>query len=406
MLQPIGSTRLALKPNGGTFAVPIKGAEGVTVNIVVREAGITDVDFFDRLDANKDGVITRREFNHALRAEGDKPVLQPIDGGKSMPIASSGKNLPSLPKAEDNRFPAAAVAAKEYLESHKLLPFVRALLQTVVRDRPDDPYIFIAEQFRSAAGPQDKEEPIMQVLAEKAGSRLAEASLDGTLAQKMDQVDDSLKEKAQGALVSALFSDEGPNADAEDEDDEVEAAKARARDALGKALMGDVQDLDDAKERARNALHTALLGSSEKAARDGKVDEESTKAKARDAVAKALFTDQDDTDVELAKDKAREALGNVLAGPIEDEDLESSKEIACKELAAALLTQASGTESQDSPGDDALGKAERKKALLAGTKKELGKMNFALKTEVNALNESLSNLTEQRDSLRQKMNAL
>lgn len=138
VLQPIGSTRLALKPGGGNFTVPI-GSDGVTVNIVVREATpYGDADLFDRIDMNRDGVISRREWNDALAAEGDKPVLQPLDGSQSIPVMSpDGKNrLPPLPKEADLRFPAAATAAKEYLEKHELLSFVRALLQTVVRERP------------------------------------------------------------------------------------------------------------------------------------------------------------------------------------------------------------------------------------------------------------------------------
>ncbi|CAE7426696.1 DNAJB11, partial [Symbiodinium microadriaticum] len=52
---------------------------------------------------------------------------------------------------EEKRFLSQTAVAKEYLEAHELLPFVRALLQTVIRDRPLDPYSFIAEQFRIAA---------------------------------------------------------------------------------------------------------------------------------------------------------------------------------------------------------------------------------------------------------------
>merc|ERR1719424_1330852 len=72
VLQPIGSSRLALKPHGGTFVVPLEGADGVTVNLSVREAkskGDSRHDLFDRLDVDGDGVISRREFNEALRSE-------------------------------------------------------------------------------------------------------------------------------------------------------------------------------------------------------------------------------------------------------------------------------------------------------------------------------------------------
>lgn len=341
VLQPIGSTRLALKPNGGTFSVPIKGAEGVTVNLAVREALSNDQDLFDRIDANKDGVITRREFNEALRAEGDKPVLQPIDGGKPLPIVS-GKILPALPKAEDPRFPAAANAAKEYLESHKLLPFVRALLQTVVRERPDDPYNFIAEQFRNAG------------LSPEELSRTTTGSMEA----KTTQVN-SLKEKAKGALVSALFDEDATEDDASP------------------------QDIDEAKVRARTALHAALLGG-------GEAEDDEAKAKARDTVAAELGLGGDDV---------------ALVGPA-GEEVEEAKAMARDALAKALVSEASGPSSQESLETDELGKAEKKKSQLEATKQEMGKMNFALKSEISELNDLLKNLEEQRNSLRMKMNAL
>jgi len=37
--------------------------------------------------------------------------------------------------------------AKDYLERHQLLPFVQALIQTVVREKPQDPYNYMARQF-------------------------------------------------------------------------------------------------------------------------------------------------------------------------------------------------------------------------------------------------------------------
>jgi len=57
-----------------------------------------------------------------LGGQGDKPVLQPVDGSKPIPVSvlsADGKNrLPALPK-EDSRFPAAATAAKEYASASK-----------------------------------------------------------------------------------------------------------------------------------------------------------------------------------------------------------------------------------------------------------------------------------------------
>jgi hypothetical protein len=167
ILQPMGSARMALQPDGGTYTVPIQNSStpGISVQMTVREGkaspgGKKDVaqELFDRLDTNKDGLIGRREFAEAVRqGQGGKPVLQPMDDGSEITVSPGGVKLPPIPKDEDGRFPAAANAAKEYLEIHRLLPFVRALLQTVVRDRPDEPYNFIADQFRNAVPTEPKE---------------------------------------------------------------------------------------------------------------------------------------------------------------------------------------------------------------------------------------------------------
>jgi len=395
VLQPVGSTRLALKPGGGTFVIPLKGAEGITVNLAVREAkvkgggqgGEFGEDLFDRIDADKDGVISRREFNEALRIDGNKPVLQPLDDGNAIPVKSwKGKDrLPPLPKDEDGRFPAAAVAAKEYLESHNLLPFVRALLQTVVRDRPDDPFNFIADQFRDAStqpckpprptedlnkktaeipdvvesalqtqgvkigvdfdklGPQEKQEAIYKA-QEALGSVLREAAFGPDVG--------AAKEKARQALTAALFSDDltdGEMMEAKDKardslmrsltnDVDDEAVKARARDALSAALFdGDEEELPDiegAKQKARSALTAALMA--EDAPLEDASEIENAKAKARMALNAALMNDPDH--VEDAKAKAREALALAMMEDDDDVDAEESAKAKARDaLANSLL---------------------------------------------------------------------
>jgi len=159
LLQELGSARMALPPGNREYTVPIKGGPNgnLSVSFAVREVtkhSEHPMDLFDQLDANKDGVISRSQFAGAMRVDGDKPVLQPLDSCRSRSLQERGgaAGLPPLPKDEDGHFPAAAAAAKEYLEGHNLLPFVRALLQTVVRERPSDPITFIADQFRNAAG--------------------------------------------------------------------------------------------------------------------------------------------------------------------------------------------------------------------------------------------------------------
>ncbi|CAJ1458463.1 unnamed protein product [Effrenium voratum] len=118
VLQQVGSTRLALRPGEGSYSIDVPGA-------------------------GKDGGNVRVAFavREASQAEMRKVKVGP-------------RTDPALAKEEEEskRFSSQATAAKEYLESHELLPFVRALLQTVIRDKPADPYSFVAEQFRLAAG--------------------------------------------------------------------------------------------------------------------------------------------------------------------------------------------------------------------------------------------------------------
>jgi hypothetical protein len=49
------------------------------------------------------------------------------------------------------RYQDAAASAREYLESHKLLQFVQALVHAVLQERPTDPYLFMRQQLESTS---------------------------------------------------------------------------------------------------------------------------------------------------------------------------------------------------------------------------------------------------------------
>merc|ERR1712187_902418 len=63
------------------------------------------------------------------------------------------------------------MGARAYLESQELLPLMKALLETVVREMPDDPYAFVADQLHIAS----KEEKLR--LEAEAGRRHEEERL-------------------------------------------------------------------------------------------------------------------------------------------------------------------------------------------------------------------------------------
>ncbi|CAJ1428904.1 unnamed protein product [Effrenium voratum] len=65
----------------------------------------------------------------------------------------------SEPKAEveDRKQEAVASAkdAKEYLENHQVLQFVQAVLQTVIKERPSDPFEYMARHFMNGYSAQE-----------------------------------------------------------------------------------------------------------------------------------------------------------------------------------------------------------------------------------------------------------
>mmetsp|Transcript_107623 Transcript_107623/g.303082 ORF Transcript_107623/g.303082 Transcript_107623/m.303082 type:complete len:516 (-) Transcript_107623:71-1618(-) len=134
LLKPIGSARMVLKPGEGTYTATLKNADGegadsVSVAFAVCKPGARP--------------------SQAQLAE----VASALPAGMASISDCNGKaDQPPLPtKDEDISVPPLAAVAKDYLERHNLLPFVRSLLQTVIRDRPEDPFSFIEEQFRSAS---------------------------------------------------------------------------------------------------------------------------------------------------------------------------------------------------------------------------------------------------------------
>jgi hypothetical protein len=194
VLQPIGSARLALKPSGGTFNVPLQGGlDGVSIQLNVKPIKIAD----------------------------DEKIESTLGQAK----------LPHLP-LDENGAPAAASAAREYLEKHQLLQFMRSLLQNVVRDRPEDAYSFIADQFRNA---------VPSCMPNASGGIAPEAS-----AREKDI--DNARANAREALSKAILGDKDkpeiapppalpPGVTYSQEDEEV--AKASARMALFSALLND-----------------------------------------------------------------------------------------------------------------------------------------------------------------------
>lgn len=125
LLKPVGSAKLALKPGEGSYTTTLHGPGGrdVQVKFAVCEPG-----------------------KAPPAMDPDEAEAQAEEETKIPPLS-----LDAL-KGADGQLPLSAAVAKEYLDQHNLLPFVRSLLQTVIRERPEDPFSYIEEQFRNAAG--------------------------------------------------------------------------------------------------------------------------------------------------------------------------------------------------------------------------------------------------------------
>eukprot|EP00927_Polykrikos_kofoidii_P049400 TRINITY_DN43462_c0_g1_i1.p1 TRINITY_DN43462_c0_g1~~TRINITY_DN43462_c0_g1_i1.p1 ORF type:complete len:1318 (-),score=359.28 TRINITY_DN43462_c0_g1_i1:53-3850(-) len=189
LLQPVGSARLALRPGSGNYSAELRNTVGdnpVKVRFTV----------FDEADGGTSTPSPADEFKEAPeiafaspRAPTAKPP--PLPPKKSVPPLldlESASRATMLPKTcpatekQDPGFAHAAASAKEYLESHQLLTFIRALLQTVVRERPKDPFVFISDQFReaSAAAERDikeKEEELANELRERETMAVEEENM-------------------------------------------------------------------------------------------------------------------------------------------------------------------------------------------------------------------------------------
>eukprot|EP00435_Cladocopium_sp_Y103_P006138 s4257_g1.t7 len=144
------------------------------------------------------------------------------------------KRSPPLPQEEDRRFASQAAQAKEYLESHELLPFVRALLQTVIRDRPNDPYNFIADQFRLAASAVIKPCQPSQAESNDAGAAFSEPLLKNVIPEEAPAAP-SVTMKAEHNLP--IFAQRTPPIEESMEQPaDVESLRLQVRDALGEAV--------------------------------------------------------------------------------------------------------------------------------------------------------------------------
>eukprot|EP00931_Biecheleriopsis_adriatica_P024839 TRINITY_DN1537_c0_g2_i1.p1 TRINITY_DN1537_c0_g2~~TRINITY_DN1537_c0_g2_i1.p1 ORF type:complete len:284 (+),score=73.94 TRINITY_DN1537_c0_g2_i1:119-970(+) len=126
----------------------------------LEECGSIKVDFM-HVTATARAVIYaegEQEFNLKLAPKnGMAQVRELHDSEVSFlvrPAAKTDKTSAGGGLAEsqlrESRKKAAAQSTERYLEDHGVLTFLQGLLQGIIKDKPADPYNFVAQQFASA----------------------------------------------------------------------------------------------------------------------------------------------------------------------------------------------------------------------------------------------------------------
>ncbi|CAE8591123.1 unnamed protein product, partial [Polarella glacialis] len=72
--------------------------------------------------------------------------------------SEGGEAVAAKEAADDKKVEASASAkdAKDYLEGHQVLQFVQAVLQTVIKEKPANPYEYMARHFMSGYAKDDQ----------------------------------------------------------------------------------------------------------------------------------------------------------------------------------------------------------------------------------------------------------
>eukprot|EP00419_Tripos_fusus_P043616 CAMPEP_0172833186 /NCGR_PEP_ID=MMETSP1075-20121228/24194_1 /TAXON_ID=2916 /ORGANISM="Ceratium fusus, Strain PA161109" /LENGTH=644 /DNA_ID=CAMNT_0013675903 /DNA_START=53 /DNA_END=1983 /DNA_ORIENTATION=+ len=107
LLQPLGAARVVLRPRAEaqTYRVPLDGSGAAYITFCIRGAGCCET--------------------------------------------SNACSIGDNEKLQDSVSPLDATA-KAYAEKHCLMPLMRSLLRTLVRDHPEEPFSFLGEQFVAA----------------------------------------------------------------------------------------------------------------------------------------------------------------------------------------------------------------------------------------------------------------
>lgn len=210
--------------------------------------------------------------------------LQKVSGDS--PLDTDAKEADEK-KLESN---ASAREAKEYLESHEVLPLIQAVLQTVIKEKPKDPFLHIARHLMNGYRPSDAKTP---------------------LPTNMGEAKDVLKSADENHAAAPPKTDELPPAVAETPKDTTADTGTVEKESLGEEARAAEPAVD--REAPESTDEAQLHGAQQ-------VHEESETANAQEAV------DEVQMKVEGTPDVDTEALSQEAPQKSSGEEIEITKE--------------------------------------------------------------------------------
>mmetsp|Transcript_79583 Transcript_79583/g.251490 ORF Transcript_79583/g.251490 Transcript_79583/m.251490 type:complete len:925 (+) Transcript_79583:97-2871(+) len=173
VLSKVGSGWLMFRPGEERYKVPLLGcggAKSMTVRIAPSQAKDAAVLGHSEAPAGGEtwdggtpstrpgtadcGTPTPRQAAAARRsggAGGVSPLLRTgLELGECEPGKADEADDPDGDAAKPSRRRDRAQSAKDYLERHQVITFIHALLHAVLKERPADPYAFMASQMPKA----------------------------------------------------------------------------------------------------------------------------------------------------------------------------------------------------------------------------------------------------------------
>ncbi|CAE7663370.1 unnamed protein product, partial [Symbiodinium pilosum] len=151
----------------------------------------------------------------------------------SLLVRSSSGEAPAMSHEERAaKKKAMASATEEYLHNHGVLTFIQGVLQGIIRDRPDDPYKYVADQFASASVSK-KDTPTVEEMRQTARDALLHGAKSGKLLEVLRQ---GTSPKASSPSSRAELP-QAADAELNSTDSEVDQLRQVARDALLKGAQ-------------------------------------------------------------------------------------------------------------------------------------------------------------------------